>query len=141
MQIVENSLSIETYNTLRKTVGWSTFSDAQVEKALHNSLYTIVIKENNQPIAMGRIIGDNALYYYIQDIVVNPNYQGQGIGTKIIQQLLQYVEKNILPDTTVTVGLFAAKGKEEFYQKFNFIIRPNIDTGHGMMQKMTNHLD
>ena len=140
MEIIENSLSIKTYNSLRKTVGWKAFSDEQVKKALDNSIYTVVIKENDLPIAMGRIIGDNALYYYIQDVVVNPKYQGQGIGTKIIQLMLQHIEKNMLPDTTVTIGLFAAKGKEEFYQKFNFIIRPNIDTGHGMMQKMTSHL-
>lgn len=139
MEILENCLSVEEYHALRKSAGWRAVNNTQVEKALSNSLYTIMIKKDNQCVGMGRIIGDDALYYYIQDVVVLPGYQGQKIGTKIIQLLLQHIENRILPDTTVTVGLFAATGKEEFYKKFNFIIRPNDEGGHGMIQKITNH--
>lgn len=34
---------------------------------------------------MGRLIGDG-MYYMIADIVVQPDYQKQGIGSKIINQ-------------------------------------------------------
>ena len=38
-----------------------------------------------------------------------------------------------MKNTRVTVGLMAAKGKEEFYQKLGFRSRPNENEGDGMM--------
>ena len=45
------------------------------EISLQNSIYCITVKDNNQIIGMGRIVGDGAIYFYIQDIVVHPEYQ------------------------------------------------------------------
>jgi hypothetical protein len=31
-----------------------------------------------------------------------------------------------------SIGLLAAKGKEAFYARYNYIERPNVSLGHGM---------
>ena len=51
----------------------------------------------------------------------------------IVEKLLDYIKDNSIPNSRVTVGLMAAKGKEEFYQKLGFRIRPNEEEGNGMM--------
>jgi ribosomal protein S18 acetylase RimI-like enzyme len=73
--------SIKQYNALRNLAGWPTFHEKLVEEALRNSLYVFrVLDENETLVGMGRVIGDNAIYLHIQDVVVHPAYQRGGIG-------------------------------------------------------------
>lgn len=92
--IIENDLDYETYIALRKAVGWKNFCREQVEKAINHSYYSVVIRENGDSIAMGRIIGDG-LYFTIVDVVVHPDYQGKGLGTLIIQKLMEHIGQGI----------------------------------------------
>ena len=82
---------------------------------------------------MGRLIGDNARIFNLQDIFINPDYQGKGIGSAIVKQLLNYIYNLEVKNCNIMVGLMAAKDKEDFYKKFNFKIRPNNYQGSGMM--------
>lgn len=69
MEYKENVLCYEDYCNLRKSVGWKLFSREQTENALSNSLYTVIVVDNDEIIGMGRLIGDG-MYYMIVDIVV-----------------------------------------------------------------------
>jgi ribosomal protein S18 acetylase RimI-like enzyme len=40
---------------------------------------------------MARIIGDEGLYYYIQDVIVVPECQGRGIGKKLMARVMEYI--------------------------------------------------
>lgn len=55
----------------------------QVEQALKNDLLDIVAIVNDYVVGMGRLVGDGAMYWYLQEIIVLPEYQGNGIGTSI----------------------------------------------------------
>ncbi len=99
MEYKENVLSYENYYRLRESVGWTNFSKAQAQTALNNSLYTVTAVENNQTVAMGRLIGDGQ-YYMIVDVIVHPDFQNQKIGTSILNLLLKYVD-NHTPSRTV----------------------------------------
>ena len=80
---------------------------------------------------MGRLIGDG-IYYLIVDVVVRPEYQGQGIGSKIIDMLLEYVEENTPSGGRSSVQLVAEKGKEAFYLNKGFKLIPHEFCGSGM---------
>ena len=56
----------------------------------------------------------------LQEIIVLPEYQGRGIGKRIVNKLLEHVRNTAIPGTWVEVGLTAVKGKEPFYEKFGF---------------------
>lgn len=79
MEYKENAPGYEDYCKLRESAGWLLFSKEQTQKALTNSLYTIIAVKDNQTVGMGRLIGDG-MYYMIVDIVVQPDYQKQGIA-------------------------------------------------------------
>jgi GNAT superfamily N-acetyltransferase len=85
-------------------------------------------------VGMGRLVGDGYLYFYVQDVIVEPKYQGLGIGKEIMTYISRYIETNGLPGTSVTVGLMSAMGKEGFYEKLGFTARPNEGYGAGMMK-------
>jgi len=101
-----------------------------IELSLVNSLFHVIIRHNSVLVAMARVVGDGAMYFYIQDVIVAPDYQNKGLG----KQLMHHAEQYLLKTTTAgaTIGLFAAKGKEPFYETFGYALRPNESLGNGM---------
>lgn len=137
MEYYENNLSIEEYISLRTSVGWNLFYDGQMNEAIQNSLYTVKVLNEKQAIAMGRLIGDG-MYYLVADIIVRPEYQKLGIGSKVIDMILEYVRKNTPAGGRSSVQLIAEKGKEEFYEKKGFKTIPHEFCGSGMRKVIRN---
>ena len=131
MEYQDNVLCYEDYCRLRESVGWTNFSKEQTQAALSNSLYTVAVFENSQAVGMGRLIGDG-MYLVIADIVVNPVYQGKGIGSKIVSMLIEYTTKELPDGGRTSIQLISEKGKEPFYEKLGFKRIPNDFCGSGM---------
>ena len=74
---------------------------------------------------MGRLIGDGAMYWYLQEIIVLPQFQGKGVGTMIVNHLIDYAKANSISGEFTTIGGVSAKGKEPFYEKMGFEIISN----------------
>ena len=136
MEYQTNVLCYEDYCWLRESVGWTNFSKEQTQAALSNSLCTVAVFENNQTVGMGRLIGDG-MYLTIVDIVVDPAYQGKGIGSKIVSMLRECATKEIPDGGRISIQLISEKGKEPFYEKLGFKRIPNDFCGSGM--KMVIH--
>ena len=136
MTIHENKLTADDFIFLQKSVGFGCPNLTQTEICLKNSMYSISIEIDEKIIGMGRIVGDGARNFYLQDINVHPDYQGQGIGKIIVAKLLEYIKNYTdsinLKNCRLQIGLMAAKGKESFYELFGFIKRPNDSQGNGM---------
>ena len=131
MEYQENVLCYEDYCRLRESVGWTNFSKEQTQAALSNSLYTVAVFENSRAVGMGRLIGDG-IYLIIVDIVVDPAYQGKGIGSKIVSMLIEYAIKELPNGGRTSIQLISEKGKEPFYEKQGFKQIPNDFCGPGM---------
>lgn len=131
MEYCENNLTYQEYVTLRSSVGWNNFAEEQVSESISNSLYTVIAVENNVPIAMGRLVGDG-MYYLIVDVVVKPEFQNRGIGSKVMDMLLAYVDDRTPTGGRSSVQLIAEKGKEDFYGKKGFKRIPHEFCGCGM---------
>ena len=80
---------------------------------------------------MGRVIGDGAIYFYIQDVIVLPEFQKFGLGKLIMNQIEAYLNKNA--PHNAFIGLMAADGVQKFYEKFGYRQRPG---GRPGMYKM-----
>lgn len=134
---LDSSLCIEhappnaaEFNQLRKAIGWDEIDTEMVEKSLAHSLFHVTIRKEQQLLAMGRIVGDGQMYFYIQDVVVNPIMQRQGLGNKVMAEIEGYLTQHAKKGATI--GLLAAKGKEAFYQRYGYLMRPNEALGNGM---------
>lgn len=119
-QILENKLTPEDFIRLKVATGFRDRPIRQVEKALDNDLLDVVAVINDEIVGMGRLVGDGVLYWYLQEIIVLPECQGKGIGTGIVNYLLQYITEHTEKGTFTSVGLTAAQGKETFYERFGF---------------------
>ena len=133
INIKENIKNVEEFNLLYDDVGWGAYDDNITQKALDNTFYSVSAYDDNMIVGYGRIIGDTICFLYIQDIMVKPEYQGNKIGTMIMNKLLEKINeiKQENPDLRVYLG--ASKNREEFYEKFGFIKRIDADLGYGMI--------
>ena len=134
IQYLENSLSPQDFIRLRIAVGRAATPPLLAEAALRTGLYHITACCDGKTVGMGRLVGDGAMYWYIQDMAVLPEYQGRGIGKNIVERLLQHVYQNTLDGSFTTVGLMAAQGKEGFYEKLGFKAMPDDNSGAGMVR-------
>lgn len=110
--------SYNEYFNLCGSVGWGEIINFSVaEKSLENSIYSVIVRDDDDnTIGMGRIVGDGAIYFYIQDIVVEPQYQNRGIGTEILNNIFSWL-KNNAPSQSF-IALFATAEAESFYKKY-----------------------
>ncbi|MGN1187866.1 MAG: GNAT family N-acetyltransferase, partial [Lachnospiraceae bacterium] len=119
LKVCENCLKYETYYELREAVGWKNFCREQAESVVANSTYSVVVKDEDKDIAMGRVVGDG-MYFTIVDVVVRPEYQGKGIGSMIIGKILSYIENGLPYGSRASIQLISERGKEGFYLKQGF---------------------
>lgn len=127
-----HEISITEYNDLRASVDFITITPKRAKIALGNSLYTLIAMDGDTPVGMARVVGDGGYVYFICDVIVRPAYQSQGLGRKIIENVLAWLESQVEEDETIMVNLMSAMNKEPFYEKLGFHRRPFGNHGSGM---------
>ena len=125
--------SPQQFNQLTDSVGWGTRDEAVVEKALANSLYCLGAFDGDKLIGFARIIGDETIFLYIQDVMVMPEYQGQKVGTGIMEKLIEKINDYKKVNSGIRTYLGASAGKEDFYTRFGFETRAGAGLGPGMV--------
>ncbi|MGI8386948.1 GNAT family N-acetyltransferase [Robertmurraya sp. P23] len=128
IELDELSPAKEDFIKLHQTTGWNAkglYTYGQLYTAICNSWYSISIYHNRNLIGFGRIISDGIYQTLICDVMVHSEYQGQGIGKKLMEALLKKCEEEGIK----WVQLFCAKGKQEFYPKLGFISRESDAPG------------
>ncbi|AJY74687.1 GNAT family N-acetyltransferase [Paenibacillus beijingensis] len=119
-EIIERLPTVKEHKTLWEAVGWGPIDTEMSAQSIAHSIYGVVAVSNGEVVGMGRIIGDGAMYFYIQDVAVLPEYQRKGIGGKIVARLLDHIKARRFTNGIAFVGLFASHGKEPFYETFGF---------------------
>ncbi|MFD1956012.1 GNAT family N-acetyltransferase [Paenibacillus thailandensis] len=119
-EIIERLPTAEEHLTLWESVGWGTVDREMAEQSLARSIYGVIVLFGGDVVGMGRIVGDGAMYFYIQDVAVLPEHQKRGIGDMIVRRLLDFITSNKRNDGNAFVGLFASRGNDTFYERFGF---------------------
>jgi GNAT superfamily N-acetyltransferase len=137
VKLVYRLPTIEEYNLLRRSVEWPEFDVELVKRALSNTLFSVIAEvDEGVAVGMGRVIGDNAIYFHIQDVIVRSDCQGTGVGALLMKELLAYVDRHSGKNTNI--GLMCSKGREPFYLHFGFVERPTEKFGSGMIKVVSD---
>ncbi len=118
----------EQYYSLFETTGWNREYRATAEdlaRAVANSQFVVAAYDNGNLVGVGRVLTDGVLHAMIYELIVHPGYQGQGIGTQILQRLIQWCHELHIRD----IQLFCASGKRSFYEQNGFVSRPEDAPG------------
>lgn len=131
---VTNYITPEEYMEMRRLVEWSAFPLEQAAEGIKNTFILICFRVDGKPVALGRAVSDRGYVVYIADVIVIPEYQGNGLGRKIMESLMAQIKASMKPGYRIMITLMAAQGKEKFYNKFGFVDRPSEFYGCGMHQ-------
>lgn len=129
-----NSIKVEDYEYLRDSAGWVKLGRGQSEAGLKNSSYIVSAYEGERCIGISRVIWDGGYVAYLADVIVLPEYQGMGIGRSMVRKCEAYVKQLLKPGWKIQIIGIAAFGKDDFYRKLGYRIRPNEISGSGFNQ-------
>jgi GNAT superfamily N-acetyltransferase len=113
---------------LFESTGWNEnyhLSPQELMRALHSSWYMLGAYNGEQLVGFGRLVSDGVVHAMIYDLIVLPEYQGQGIGGEILERLVEKCRETGVRD----IQLFCARGKREFYKKRGFAARSDDAPG------------
>ena len=80
---------------------------------MENSLEILTIWNNNELIGLIRVIGDGETILYIQDLLIRPDYQNQGLGSILLRKMCDRYQRVLITDNTDKTN--------SFYEKNGFI--------------------
>ena len=110
----------EQIMALYEDVGWTSYIDEAelLMKAIENSLNVWTLWEGQKLIGLARTIGDGATICYLQDILIIKSYQGRGLGSELLKEILKANEEIpqfvlLTDDTEKTKGFYKKLGLSE----------------------------
>lgn len=116
---------------LREKANMAPRSLAAVEKGLPNTIFAVTVYHDGRAIGMGRIVGDDGAVYLISDMAVEPDHQGNGVGTRIMERLMAYLDMNAVESAYITL----IADVDGFYERFGF--EPVRPESKGMYKRIT----
>lgn len=107
-------IDVETvYQLLSKTYWASDRTRETIERSINNSI-SFGLYDNGMQIGFARVITDKAVLSYLLDVVIDENYQGNGLGCWLMECILVH------PDIKNTRFILGTKDAHDFYKKFQF---------------------
>ncbi|MDQ7094274.1 GNAT family N-acetyltransferase [Desulfosporosinus sp. PR] len=107
------NINWDSVSQILNLVGMASFPAEIHKKAFENSWTVVFVFERDKLVGFGRALSDGAYQAAIYDLAILPEYQSRGIGRLIVDSI-----KTSLPQCNFI--LYAAPGKEKFYEKLNF---------------------
>ena len=102
-------------------VGWAAYTQdpAALELGYKNSLLVLAAYEGEELLGLIRVVGDGHTVVFVQDILVYPDRQRQGVGTALMKAVLaRYAHVRQIElttdDTPKTAAFYRAMGFADF---------------------------
>ena len=115
----ESSVSIDDVLPLYQAVGWTNYTNQlqMLEQALSHSLATYLARDGEEIVGLVRLVGDGFSSVFVQDLIVLPSYQRQGIGSNLMKEALAdykdaYQIQLTTEQTEKTLGFYRSLGFE-----------------------------
>ena len=103
---------LEEIINLYQSVGWTNYLERTniLEEAYANSLCVLGAYDSDRLVGIIRAVGDGQTIVFVQDIIVLPEYQRKGIGTKLLKAVMDkyhdVYQIELLTDNTVKTKAF-----------------------------------
>lgn len=112
-------VKLEDVLDLYQAVGWTNYTHQpeMLEQALSHSLAIYVALDGDAVVGLIRLVGDGFSSIFVQDLIVLPSYQRQGIGRSLMKEALEdykdaYQVQLVTEQTEKNVGFYRSLGFE-----------------------------
>ena len=112
-------VKLEDILHLYQAVGWTNYTHQpeMLEQALSHSLAIYLALDGDAVVGLIRLVGDGFSSVLVQDLIVLPIYQRQGIGSALMKEALEdykdaYQVQLVTDQTERTLGFYRSMGFE-----------------------------
>jgi GNAT superfamily N-acetyltransferase len=108
-------------------VGWVAYTRdlASLERAMQGSSHVVTARKDGRLVGLARVVSDGATVAYLQDVLVRPEEQGQGIGKRLVTEVLAPFDA-VRQQVLLTDD---EPGQRAFYQSLGFAEIRDLDDG------------
>ena len=115
-------VKLEDVLHLYQAVGWTNYTNQpqMLEQALSHSLAIYLAFDGEKIVGLIRLVGDGFSSVFVQDLIVLPTYQRQGIGSALMKEALgdykdAYQVQLVTDQTEKNVEFYRSMGFETLY--------------------------
>ena len=112
-------VKLEDILHLYQAVGWTNYTHQpeMLEQSLAHSLAIYLAQDGEKIVGLVRLVGDGFSSVFVQDLIVLPSYQRQGIGSSLMKEALEdykdaYQVQLVIEQTEKNVGFYRSLGFE-----------------------------
>lgn len=109
------TVSAKDLSDLREAVGWNRM-ESEYSNPLMMSFYHIAVYEDDKMVGYIDSVSNGVTDAYIQDLMVHPDYQGKGVGTELMNQMITYLKENRI----YIISVVFEESLKPFYDRFGF---------------------
>lgn len=119
VRLVPRAPSVEELRRLATAIGWLDHYDwSTVGGALSASVDAIVAVDGDAVVGTARVVGDGSHYFYLQDVLVDPEHQDEGLASRMVAHLLRTISRRA--SSAAFVGLFSSPEAIGVYEELGF---------------------
>ncbi|EOY01518.1 Acyl-CoA N-acyltransferases superfamily protein [Theobroma cacao] len=118
-----SDLNLDHLNSVFVAVGFPRRDPEKIKLALEHteSMLWVEYKKTQKPVAFARATGDGVFNAIIWDVVVDPSFQGIGLGKAVMERLVEeLLEKGIC-----NIALYSEPRVLGFYRPLGFVADPD----------------
>ena len=110
------ALSARAVADLRQSVGWNRMERELADVRLHNAFHLCCF-DGDRLVGYAAVVSNGVTDAYIQDLMVHPDYQRQGIGHQLMQRTLERLRNEGIYMVSVIYG---DAELQKYYEEFGF---------------------
>lgn len=133
----KDTITVEEFCRLRESVGFQKLTKEQAKTVLSNTSFLVNAVCDGKSVGIVRVLTDMLTDAYITDVIVSPDFQGRGLGRKLLDGVVSRLKELSVNNVKLACSLYANPGKETFYEKFGFQKLPNDKYGYGMLLELS----
>ncbi len=122
--------TVEEYSALRAAVEWSIPDTEGAQNALDNSVYGCCLMDGESVIGMCRVVGDGTFYFYLQDLIIHPDFQHKGCGRQLLNHTMKHLAQNT--SSGAFIGIFSGHDIDSIMAKYSFLKDSFLHMSKGM---------
>ncbi len=123
----EHAINIDELKRLLAQTDWADTRDAEgLEQMVAHSL-CVTARDESKLVGFARVLTDYTYRAFIEDVILDHAYRGNGVGTAIMHVMLDLLQN------VQEIALGCSDENVAFYERFGF-----KRVGHACMHKMAN---
>ena len=99
--VVTDTIPVQAFRQLRAAVHFQPLTESQAAQVLAHTTAVIAIRHGDRYAGVTRILFDYGTDAYLTDVIVHPDYQGQGIGGMLVKNALSYLQAHVQPGVRI----------------------------------------